>query len=304
MNTKTALEACSLIVECTPVDLTEELDSSVDNPAQRARALELLASVELYALRYRVRRGLVVRGYVAVPHEGDTLPCVINLRGGQGDFGKLSVRQLLWHVVAYAKEGYVVITTQYPGVEGGDGRDMFGGEDDIASIKKLRDILKKIPRADVSRIGVKGHSRGGLMAYMLMREVSWVRAAVVTGAPTDAARMGKEREGWRKLQIETFGASKEALVRRSPLLWAGELPKKAPILVMHGSADWRVRADHSIRMSQALLDAKVPHRFVLFEGADHGITEFRAEYHGMTRAWLARYLAHTPPLPNLRLHGE
>jgi dipeptidyl aminopeptidase/acylaminoacyl peptidase len=253
---------------------------------------------------YRVRKGLVVKGYVALPRSGEKLPCIINLRGGSGDFGRLDARQLLWQVVSYAADGYVVVTTQYPGVEGGDGKDTFGGEDDIASIKKLRDILKCIPSADTTRIGIKGHSRGGLMAYMLLREVSWVRASVIAGAPTDQVRAGKEREGWREHQIKMFGKLKTELVRRSPILWASELPKKTPLLIMHGSADIRVRADHSIRMSQALFEAKVPHRFVLFEGADHGITEFRTEYHNMTRAWLAQYLTPDCALPDIRPHGE
>ncbi len=296
------LPPCPIVTAYEKVDLAPHLDF-VQNTERMEHALRLLKSVDLYEIMYRVRKGLVVKGYIAMPHNGEKLPCLIHLRGGSGDFGRLDARQLLWQVVAYAGDGYMVITTQYPGVEGGEGKDTFGGKDDIASIQKLREILKYIPQADTNRIGVKGHSRGGLMAYMLLRESSWIRAAVIAGAPTDQVRMGKEREGWREHQIKMFGASKNELLRRSPIKWVRELPKKTPLLILHGSSDKRVDAGQSMDMSRALLDAKVPHRFVLFEGADHGITEFRAEYHDMTRLWFRRYLVSDRILPNLKLHG-
>ena len=73
---------------------------------------------------------------------------------------------------------------------------------------------------------------------------------------------------------------------------------------MHGSADWRVNPLDSIEMSQALYEHKIPHRFILFEGADHGITEYRDEYFRQTLGWLDRFLKDNAKLPDLKPHGN
>lgn len=161
-------------------------------------------------------------------------------------------------MVQCAHEGCVVIATQYPGAEGGDGFDQYGGEDDLKSIKRLRDILKSLSIADHTRLGMKGHSRGGLMTYMMLREVRWIKAAVVAAAPTDQIRMGKHRADWREHQVKRWDTTHEETIKRSPLHWADELPKKVPILIMHGSSDWRIDPLDSIDISRSLLQQKVP----------------------------------------------
>ena len=95
----------------------------------------------------------------------------------------------------------------------------------------------------------------------------------------------------------------ESLRARSPVLWADKLSHKTPILVLHGTADWRVRPDQALAMSRALLDNKVPFRLVLFEGGDHGNNEFTDEQYRLEIEWFNRYLRDDTPLPNLVPHG-
>ncbi len=278
------------------------LDTSLE-PTQRKRILALLKNVDVYRLVYKVGT-LNVVGYVALPHTGEKLSCLIHLRGGVGDFGMLTTQAIVGQMVKYAHEGYVVIGTQYPGVEGGDGTDMMGGTDDIASIKKLRDILKGISIADATHIGVKGHSRGGLMTYMLMREVTWVKTAVIASAPTDQISRAKKRAEFRAHQIRMWGKSRKESIRRSPIQWVDALSKKVPLLIMHGSADIRVDASQSINIVYALNERRIPVRFILFEGADHNLSEFRDEHFVQTLNWCNRFLKQNVPLPNMKLHGE
>ncbi len=142
------------------------------------------------------------------------------------------------------------------------------------------------------------------MAYMLLREVSWLKAAVIGGASTDEFRAGKEREGWREHQVSLFGKSQKELLKRSPIKWVNELPKKVPILIVHGSADWRVPADHSIQIALKLYDNKIPNRLIIYEGADHGITEYWKHYRKEAVEWFDRYLAKDKKLPNMNPHGD
>lgn len=302
MKYLTELQKIKCVVSAECIDMSARLDTSLE-PTQRKRICALLKNVDVYRLVYKVG-ALNVVGYVALPHTGEKLPCLIHLRGGSGDFAMLNTRAIVGQMAKYANEGYVVIGTQYPGVEGGDGTDAMGGTDDIASIKKLRDILKGISIADATNIGVKGHSRGGLMTYMLMREVTWIKTAVIASAPTDQISLVKKRAEFRAHQIRMWGKSREESIRRSPIRWVDALPKKVPLLIMHGSADIRVDASQSISMVHALYTRGIPTRFILFEGADHNLSEFRDEHFVQTLNWCNRFLKQNVPLPNMKLHGE
>jgi dipeptidyl aminopeptidase/acylaminoacyl peptidase len=301
MQTKT-LKNCPYIVSLEELDLNPFLKEDLE-PNWRKMFEERLEKTIAYKIVYKIGKIKVV-GFIVLPKTGEDLPCIIHLRGGSRDFGKITEEKLIYQQTFFASNGYVVISTQYPGVDGGDGEDDWGGSDSMASIKKLKTILDYIPQADTKRIGVKGHSRGGTMAYMLLREVKWLKAAVIGGAPTDEFKAGKEREGWRRHQISLYGKSKEELHKRSAIKWVNELPENVPILLVHGSADWRVTADHSINMSKAMYEHKIPHRFILFEGADHGISEHKKENKNQALNWFNTYLAKDRKLPNIKLHGE
>ena len=141
------------------------------------------------------------------------------------------------------------------------------------------------------------------MAYLMLAKVTWIKAAVIGAAPTDQFKQAYEREGWREHQIKIWGKSKSELKKRSPIKWVDQITKKAPILIMHGSADWRVEANHSINMSAELYKLKIPHRLILFEGADHAISEFKREYTTQTINWFDRFLKKSESLPNMEFHG-
>ncbi len=296
------LKNVSSIISAEPVDTLTPV-AALYEPKVRKNILKQLKQVGIYRIVYKVKK-LHVVGYIAIPQSGTDLPCLIHLRGGSRDFGMIQPRGIIRNLLYYAAEGYVVITTQYPGVEGGTGADTFGGPDDIASILKLRDILKALPQADSTNIGLKGHSRGGLMVFMLLRQVRWIKAAMIAGAPTDQVDRAGDRARWREHQIDMWGGSIDESTKRSPIRWVGELSKKVPLLIMHGSADWRVLPRHSFNLLPLLHEHAIPFRFILFEGADHALTEHRHEYHAQTLDWFNRFLKNKEPLPNLKPHGD
>ena len=94
------------------------------------------------------------------------------------------------------------------------------------------------------------------------------------------------------------------LAARSAVHFAAALNKTTPILLLHGTADWRAKPKtNAIDMAAALLEVKHPFRLVLFEGAQHGLAEFREEKDRMMRDWLDRYVKERRPWPSLEPHG-
>ncbi len=256
----------------------------------------------VYKIIYR-SQGHKVVGFIIEPRQGENLPCIIYNRGGSGEFGALKIGPLFTGLPAqFASHGYIVITSQYSGNGGSEGTDEMGGSD-IEDVLNLQKILKKYTRVNAQKIGMYGHSRGGMMTYLSLAKVSWIKAAVTVGAPTDEVRAPSFRKGWKEHQEKMYGGAEKEQIRRSALYWADKLSRKAPVLIMHGSSDWRVNPLDSIELAKKLYENKVPYRFVLFEGADHGLTEFRDESTKMTFLWFERFLKNDEQFPDLKPHG-
>ncbi len=101
-----------------------------------------------------------------------------------------------------------------------------------------------------------------------------------------------------------YGSSLEESKKRSAIYFADKFSKKTPILIMHGTADWRVDPKDSIKLAEKLYDNKLPYRLVMFEGADHGLREYHEESSNMLYQWFDRFLKKEDNLPNLEPHGK
>ena len=113
-----------------------------------------------------------VSGFILEPkNDNKKLPCIIWNRGGSGDFGSIKYGNLFYSMANFAIKGYIVIASNYSGSTGSEGKDEFGGKD-IYDVLNLYKILKGYSRADISRIGMYGWSRGGLMTYLALSKVN------------------------------------------------------------------------------------------------------------------------------------
>lgn len=289
-----------LILEARRINLKEVLNILTSELLKKAKRNN--SNIFAYRIVYK-SQGHKVVGYIVEPRKGKKLPNIIWNRGGSNDFGAIKIDQLFTKIAEFVEHGYITIMTQYSGAADSEGEDKFGGSD-IEDVLNLYKILKGYDRSDISKIGMYGVSRGGLMVYLSLARVKWLKTAVAISAPTDQVSAVKFRKGWKEHQVKMYGGSLKENKKRSPIYWAEKFNKKTPLLIMHGSADWRVSPLDSIRLAEKLYEKKVPYRLIIFEGADHTISEYlkiRDEY---TFEWLDRFLKRNEKLPQLAPHGK
>jgi len=248
--------------------------------------------VETFAITY-ISDGLKVKGFLSKPKKKGKYPCIIWNRGGNRDSGKITRFQIQW-IEALTKEGFVILASQYRGVDGGEGKEEFGGQD-------INDVLNLIPLAESleevlpEKIGMFGWSRGGMMTYLALTKTKKIKAAVVGGAPTDLFLNIKNRP---EMETEVMGElipnyyiKKDSVLKeRSAIYFVDKFSQETPILIFHGNNDKRVNPNQSLSFSMKLNDFEIPHRLITFEGGDHVLTQHVEELDRQTIKWFKKYL--------------
>lgn len=256
-------------------------------------------NVETFKIEY-LSDGLKVKGYIAQPKQLGLYPCIIFNRGGNREFSKLDDKRAAVLLGKLASYGYVVIASNYRGNDGGDGKEEFGGKD-INDVLNLFNVLEEIENADTSRVGMYGWSRGGMMTYLTLTKTNKLKAAVVGGAPSDLTRLEREemeRNVFSEL-IPNYEANKDAELRkRSAVFWVEKFPTNVPVLILHGGADWRVKASQALNLAAEFQNHNIPYRLKIFEGADHAISQFRDEVDEDVISWFNRFVKNSETLPN------
>ena len=149
-----------------------------------------------------------------------------------------------------------------------------------------------------------------MMTYLALTRTKRIAAAVIGSGPTDLEKMIQLRP-----EMETdviiaelvpgYATNKaQALRARSAIHWPEKLAKETPILLLAGTGDWRVNPMDSLHMAEKLYQQRHPFRLVTFEGADHGLSEFRDERDRITLEWFNTYVRDRKPWPSLEPHGR
>lgn len=252
--------------------------------------------------------GLRVAGYRASPVEGADLPVIIYNRGGNRDFGQWSDERAAIRLGEMASWGYIVLASQYRGVDGGEGIEEFGGAE-VNDVLNLLQVAAESTRADTARVGMFGWSRGGMMTYLALRRTDRIKAAIVGAGPVDLFALVEDRPPMEdnvlaELVPGYWDRRDEALEERSAIRWVDQIHDGTPLLLLHGSADWRVLPTESLRMATALFEARHPFRLMFFEGGDHGLSEYRSEVDRAVREWFDHYVRDGATWPSLEPHGN
>jgi len=296
-----------LISDLSNTPIHSRLTEKIDGKILWKDSYKYMDSINIYAITY-LSDDLKIKGFMVKPKRIGKFPCVIYNRGGNREFGSLKIARAAITLGQIAKEGYVVIASQYRGNGGSEGKEEFGGSD-VNDIIALTDVLKEVEAADTDNIGMYGWSRGGMMTYIALTKTTKIKAAVVGGALSDNFEMIRDRPvmGTDVLAelIPNYDTNKnKELIKRSAVRWADKFSKNVPILMLHGNADWRVKPEQSLRLALEFEKYRIPYRLIMFEGGDHGINEHKKEVNVQILKWFNKYLKNNEPLPNMKYHGR
>ncbi len=266
-----------------------------------------LDSIDIYKITY-MSDGLKVNGYLVRPKAKGKFPAVVYNRGGNRDFGALNDFKAVFILARIASWGYVVGASQYRGNMGGEGREEFGGSD-VRDVLNMADALSSLSYVDKDKMGIYGWSRGGMMTYLALTRTCRFKAAIVGAGLSDLWKWMETRpdtiESVYGENIPHYATrTSYVLNERSAIKKVDQICKTTPILILHGSADWRVSPLMALDMAQALTKSKIPYRLIIFEGGDHALSEYREEVDKAVRSWLDKYLVRGVSLPNLNPHGR
>lgn len=269
-----------------PVDPTKGLLSKEIYEQQKA-----YEGFECRRIKY-LSDNLKVVGYLWKPKdtEGKKLPLVIFNRGGNREFGKLTP-WMQRGFYSYVSNGFVVLGSQYRGNDGGEGREEFGGAD-------VRDVLNLIPLArslgyvDMNNVFLLGWSRGAMMTALALKSGIPVNAAAIGGGPGDLVATVKHRpvflEMWKDL-IPGFETRRDEILKeRSAVHWADRI--NAPLLLMHGGADWRVDPGETLALAQKLQEHGKTYELIIYAKDDHRLSANRADSTERTIEWFRRHM--------------
>lgn len=229
---------------------------------------EKIADVTTCRITYE-SDGLKVTGIACVPtdHEG-ALPLMVFNRGGSRRYGMLTVVQVLRLLAPLARKGYIVLSTNYRGNDGGEGQEQFGG-DEVRDVLKLLELGQELPEWDQKNVYLAGWSRGGMMTYLGLKHGAQVNAAASVAGLADLRCTEEQKpEMYERVYKplvphESEAELQEQLAERSAVCWPEAI--HVPLLLQHGDADDVVPVDQSDTLSGMLDQAE----YIRYAGGDH-----------------------------------
>ena len=261
---------------------------------------------EMKPVKYKSRDGLTIHGYLTLPKNssGKNLPVVVNPHGGpeaRDVWGYSSEVQFL------ANRGYAVLKVNFRGSTGYGKKFWEAGfkqwgkamQDDITDgVQYLID--KGI--ADKDRVCIYGASYGG---YAVLAGLAFTPDLYACGVDyVGVSNLFTLHESippyWKLLKevmYEKIGHPKKdkALLKAvSPVFHADKI--KAPLLVVHGANDPRVKKSEADQIVSSLMERGIKPLYMVKYNEGHGfrLKENRMEFYGVMEKFLGDHLQKKP----------
>lgn len=210
---------------------------------------------------------------IVTPRDGATtlLPVLFDPYGGPHAQRVLASRAAYLSSQWFADQGFVVVIADNVGTPGKGSAWERGVNRDLAApvladqIEVLDALGALEPRADISRVGIRGWSFGGYLAALAVLRRSDRFHAAIAGAPVTDWRLYDTHYTERYLgnpTTDTTPYDNTSLLNDVHTL-------ARPLLLIHGLADDNVVAAHTLQLSSALLAAGKPHEVLPLSGVTH-----------------------------------
>ncbi|MBC7790247.1 MAG: S9 family peptidase [Anaerolineae bacterium] len=255
-----------------------------DNAALKKK-LSALESQPVHFFQIPMPDGVMLDAYRIVPAGFDSTrkyPVLMYVYGGPASptvtdaFG--GSRQL-WHQML-AQQGYIVVSTDNRGAawRGNKFRKITQHQLGKHESRDQIDAAKWLARqswVDAARIGIWGWSYGGYMSTLCAGKGGEIFKAAIAVAPVADWRLYDtiytERFMW--LPSENTEGYKES----APLNYVDGI--KANFLLVHGTGDDNVHAQHSIQLANRMQSAGIPFQFMLYPNRTHSISGGNTQSH-------------------------
>ena len=210
---------------------------------------------------------------IVMPRDGLTtsLPVLFDPYGGPHAQRVVASRAAYNSSQWFADQGYVVVIADGIGTPGKGSQYERGVLHDLAQVVlndqvEVANALTHLePRADTTRVGIRGWSFGGYLAALAVLRRPDIFHAGIAGAPVTDWRLYDTHYTERYLGHPKN--SETAYTATSLLENAAQL--QVPLLLIHGLADDNVVAAHTLQLSSALLAHGNYHEVLPLSGVTH-----------------------------------
>lgn len=259
------------------------------------------SDLDLIKIKY-LSDGLKISGFIYKPKKttGKKFPAVIWNHGMIEDESKIGIENYddIYDMYRIASEGFVVIASQYRGIDGSEGNDEVGGAD-LDDVMNLFPLARSLGYVDMDRVFMWGLSRGGLMTLQAMRRGAPIKAAVIVGAPTDTVEALKNpatERFYRTLWPDFDRRREEHAVNRSPVLWADKIT--VPLLIIQGGADPALPPRSAWKLAEKLDELGSLYELIVYARDDHPVNRNAEDRLRRTVDWFknVRQLSIAQPL--------
>lgn len=277
-----------------PIDYTQTpINKKVQHNPENYQYLD---KVDIYQIAH-LSDNLIITGFMVAPKAAGSYPCIVFNRGGNQETGRLLVGTAVEVMAPFAEKGYVVIASNYRGNSGSQGKEEFGGGD-VNDVVNLIKSLGEFEKADTSKIGLLGISRGGMMNYLTLKKAPSnnlsIKCVASIGGITDLEQTIKMHAPIEEVCMElipNFKLNREQEIKkRSAIYWTHLLPKDAPLLLLHSKTDEHVNFGQIPRFCDSLREQAIPYKLLAYENDNHGLKKHSSEVQQAVLAWMNQHL--------------